>query len=93
VTAPGRQTALEVALVIADADLRDRHAESGTAPWWLAPCGPIDHLYATCPDLQQSLRPGEEPVQGRGVLYPEAGDVCGWCLRIWRARRAREAGR
>jgi hypothetical protein len=93
VIASARQTALEVALAIADANLRDQHAESGTSPWWLAPCGPIDHLYATCPDLQQSLGPGEVPVQGRGVLHPEAGDVCGRCLRIWRARRAKEAGR
>jgi hypothetical protein len=81
-------TVLETALAIADADLRDRHGpENSVTPWYMAPMGPIDHLYPTCPGLQRSLRPGEEPVQGSGALYPEAGDVCGWCVRVWRARR------
>jgi hypothetical protein len=79
-------TAIDTALAIAGADLRDRHHETGVSPWFMAPCGPSDHLYATCPGLRRSLRPGEEPVTGRGVLYPEAGDVCGLCLRWWRAR-------
>lgn len=82
-------TAIGTALAIADADLRDRHHETGVSPWFMAPIGSTDHLYATCPGLRRSLRPGEEPVTGRGVLYPEAGDVCGLCLRWWRARRAK----
>lgn len=28
-------------------------------------------------------------VVGRGELDPDGGDVCGWCLRVWRARTAR----
>ena len=83
-------TLLETALATADADLRDRHHENAVTPWWMAPCGPTDHLYANCPGLQRSLRPGEQPVQGSGALYPEAGDVCGWCVRIWRSRRQKE---
>ncbi len=83
-------TALETALAKADADLRDRHHEHAVTPWWMAPCGPTDHLYPTCPGLRRSLRPGEQPVQGSGSLYPEAGDVCGWCVRIWRSRQQKE---
>lgn len=42
----------------------------------------VDHLYPTCPGVRhRPLRPG------RGALHPEAGDVCGWCLRVWRARQ------
>src|SRR3546814_14317923 len=74
---------------VADADLRDRHAENAVRPWYLAPMGPSDHIYPTCPGLRRSLR-GAEPQQGEGDLYPDAGDVCGWCCRVWRARRRKE---
>lgn len=81
-------TALEGALALAEINLRDRHGSEGSVePWYMAPMGPIDHIYPTCPGLRRSLRPGEQPVQGSGALYPEAGDVCGWCVRVWRARR------
>jgi hypothetical protein len=90
---PAKPTVLEVALAVADADLRDRHAETGVTPWFMARCGPTDHLYETCPGLQRSLRPGDQPVRCDSTLYPEAGDVCGWCLRVWRARRGTEATR
>ncbi|MFC8423977.1 hypothetical protein ACFUN7_24380 [Streptomyces sp. NPDC057236] len=81
-------TALEAALVLADIDHRDRYGpDNSVTPWYMAPMGPIDHLYPNCPGLRRSLRPGEEPVQGSGALYPEAGDVCGWCVRVWRSRR------
>lgn len=45
-----------------------------------------DHIYPTCPSLARS---GTPPRPGRGRLYPEAGDVCGWCVRVWRARKAK----
>lgn len=81
---------LETALAIADADLRDRHGpENAVEPWYMAPMGPTDHVYPQCPGLRRSLRPDEQPVQGSGALYPEAGDVCGWCVRVWRARNPR----
>lgn len=84
-------TVLEVALAIADADLRDRHGpENGVQPWYLAPMGSTDHLYPNCPGLRRSLPAGEEPTEGSGALYPDAGDVCGWCCRVWRARRRKE---
>lgn len=84
-------TVLEVALATADADLRDRHGpENSVQPWYLAPGGPTDHIYANCPGLRRSLPPGEEPATGSGALYPDAGDVCGWCCRVWRARRSKE---
>lgn len=86
-----RPTVIEVALAVADADLRDRHGpENAVSPWYLAPCGPTDHIYANCPGLRHSLRHGEEPRVGSGELYPEAGDICGWCVRVWRARRSKE---
>ncbi|MFF3848008.1 hypothetical protein [Streptomyces sp. NPDC002328] len=80
--------ALEVALAAADAGLRDRHGpENSVTPWYLAPMGPTDHIYPNCPGLRRSLRAGEEPAEGSGALYPDAGDVCGWCRRVWHARR------
>lgn len=45
-----------------------------------------DHIYRTCPGLTRTGRP---PQRGTGKLYPEAGHVCGWCVRVWRARRNR----
>ena len=85
-------TVLEVALAIADADLRDRHGpENSVEPWYMAPTGPTDHIYPTCPGLQRSLRPGEQPVKGSGALYPDAGDVCGWCARVWHSRQQKES--
>jgi hypothetical protein len=85
-------TVIETALAVADADLRDRHGpDNSVEPWYMAPMGAIDHLYPTCPGLRRSLRPGEQPVQGAGALYPEAGDVCGWCVRVWRSRRQEPA--
>lgn len=83
-------TALEVALAVADANLRDRHGpENSVSPWYLAPMGPTDHIYVVCPGLRRSLGDAE-PQQGEGALYPDAGDVCGWCRRVWRARRSKE---
>jgi hypothetical protein len=46
-----------------------------------------DHVYPSCPALR---RTDPVPRRGQGRLYPEAGDVCGWCRRIWRARKAKE---
>lgn len=91
-------TVLEAAFAVAEVDLRDRYGPETGVPWWMAPIGLTDHLYPTCPGLRRSLRPGVVAVQGRGLLYPEAGDVCGWCVRVWRARRGAagsgpEAGR
>ncbi|MET9158255.1 hypothetical protein ABZX56_11045 [Streptomyces parvulus] len=83
-------TALETALAIADADLRDRHGpENAVRPWYMAAGGATDHIYPTCPHLLRSLK-GAEPQQGAGALYPDAGDVCGWCCRVFRARRSKE---
>jgi hypothetical protein len=83
-------TAIEAALAVADVDLRDRHGpENSVEPWYMAPMGISDHIYPECPGLRRSLN-GGEPQQGSGALYPDAGDVCGWCTRIWRARRSKE---
>lgn len=57
------------------------------APWWKGTVS--DHIYETCPALRRSepelKRHGWYGV-GRGELDPEGGDVCGICLRWWRAR-------
>lgn len=57
------------------------------APWWIGITS--DHLYETCPVLQRSkpelARVGWDRA-GSGEINPEGGDVCGWCLRVWRAR-------
>jgi len=82
-------TVLETALAIADATHRDRYGpENAIRPWYLGDVA--DHVYPTCPALRRSLPAGKQPRAGIGHLYPEAGDVCGWCLRVWRARKAKE---
>lgn len=58
------------------------------APWFVGQV--VDHLYATCPGLLRGLD-GARPTPAPGVIYPEAGDVCGMCLRYWRARTGRMA--
>jgi hypothetical protein len=84
-------TALEAALALVEINQRDRYGpENSVEPWYLAPGGPTDHIYPTCPGLRRSLREGEQPRQGLGALYPDAGDVCAWCCRVWRARRSKE---
>ncbi|MFI6296820.1 hypothetical protein ACIBEJ_34885 [Nonomuraea sp. NPDC050790] len=47
-----------------------------------------DHIYPTCPGLASSAQPLR---RGQGKLYPEGGDVCGTCVRWWRARKTKEA--
>lgn len=48
----------------------------------------VDHVYPNCPALTRS---GLPPRRGQGRLYPNAGDVCGWCVHVWRARKTRAA--
>ncbi len=49
-------------------------------PWYVGET--VDHLFPTCPGLRR-----KELRVGRGAIHPEAGDICGWCLRVWKARR------
>jgi len=53
-------------------------------PWY--PGELADHLYATCPGLNRGRR-DFRPQVGRGAIDPEGSDVCGWCVRVWKARR------
>ena len=58
--------------------------------WWKGLSS--DHLYEECPALQRSERElKRHGLYGVGVgrLDPEGGDVCGWCVRVWRARSTR----
>ncbi|MEV0382370.1 hypothetical protein [Nonomuraea sp. NPDC050643] len=73
------------ALNAADAELSA--AYEGIDEWYVGHLD--DHVYATCPALKRSGHPLQ---RGLGRLYPEAGDCCGWCVRVWRARRAKAAG-
>jgi hypothetical protein len=73
---------LAAALAAADADLAARY--EAVDEWYVGEY--IDHVYSTCPALSRSAWPLK---RGSGRLYPEAGDVCGWCRRIWRARKAK----
>lgn len=73
---------LVAALNVADADLAERH--DGVDEWYVGHLD--DHIYATCPGLKRS---GRVLQRGQGRLYPEAGDICGWCVRVWRARKAK----
>lgn len=48
-----------------------------------------DHLIETCPHRARSF-----PTLNRhgwwrqcvGLVDPDAGDLCGWCVRVWKAR-------
>ena len=73
---------LAAALDAADADLAARY--EGVDEWYVGHLD--DHIYATCPGLTRSRQPLQ---RGSGRLYPEAGWVCGWCVRVWRARKAK----
>jgi hypothetical protein len=59
-------------------------------PWWMGIS--VDHMYEECPARQRSepelKRTGHQLV-GSGWLDPEDTDVCGWCLRVWKARQLR----
>jgi len=74
---------LVVALDAIDADLAARY--EAVDEWYVGEY--TDHIYLTCPALSRSAWPHR---LGSGRLYPEAGDVCLWCVRVWRARKAKE---
>lgn len=56
--------------------------------FWLGTA--CDHLYAGCPILARSL-----PIlhryrldrKGAGTVDPAGPGICGWCRRVWAARR------
>ncbi|MFE3452403.1 hypothetical protein ACFXJ8_26115 [Nonomuraea sp. NPDC059194] len=73
---------LVVALDAIDAKLAAEY--EGVDEWWIGELW--DHIYPTCPGLKRAGRPIR---RGAGRLYPEAGDVCRWCVRVWRARKAK----
>lgn len=70
------------ALRAADTSLWVTHGGRHVHEWYLGET--CDHIYPTCPALRKHT-----PMRGRGVLYPEGGDVCGWRLRVWEARNPR----
>lgn len=76
---------LAAALAAADADLAARY--EAVEEWYVGEY--TDHVYPTCPGVARSGRP---PRRGSGRLYPEAGDVCGLCVRWWRARKVKQDG-
>lgn len=76
-------TLLDLVDAITEADAVGPSVE----PWF--PGVAVDHLFQHCPILRQS-RSTLRPAIGRGAIYPEAddgADICGWCLRVWRANR------
>lgn len=77
------ESLLVAALAAADAELAAHH--EGVDVWFVG--ADDDHVYPTCPAL---ARTGQPAKRGQGRLYPEAGDVCGLCVRWWRARKAKE---
>jgi hypothetical protein len=77
-------TLLELADAITEADAVGPPVE----PWFTGlRC---DHLYQHCPALRRGGRDPLRPAIGRGAIYPETDDgedICGWCLRVWRAKQ------
>lgn len=41
----------------------------------------VDHLYETCPWIPGDTRPL------LGEVDPAGTDICGWCVRVWKARQ------
>lgn len=66
-----------------------RQPDGTVKPWYQGLT--LDHIYPQCPGRQRSLpeltREGTARPCTRHELDPEGGDVCGWCLRVWRARQ------
>ena len=81
-------TGIERAFIQADTALWAEHGPAHVHGFYVSANLLTDHIYKHCPHLRRSFDAiGKTPKRAGGVLYPEAGDVCGWCLRIWRSRR------
>ena len=67
------------------------------AEWWLGTMQGPDHLYPNCPHLARVKKwtDGDDwPRKGASLVDPARdpyGDLCGWCVRVWRARNRTEA--
>jgi hypothetical protein len=63
------------------------------SPWWMGLT--VDHLYEACPTRLRSLPELERygwATVGRDGLDPDGTDVCGWCVRVWRAQQRSHSG-
>ena len=81
-------TALQRAFVQAETSLWAEHGGAHVHGFYVSANLLTDHIYEHCPHLRRGFDAiGKTPKRADAVLYPEAGDVCGWCLRIWRSRR------
>jgi len=54
----------------------------------------VDHLYPYCPALLKATRstPFRHYWVGKRLAVevdPEGTDLCGWCVRVWKARQAK----
>ena len=52
---------------------------------WAAVC---DHLLPECPAVRRHRHTAR---WGVGLVDPDGSDLCGWCVRVYRARRAKAA--
>jgi hypothetical protein len=55
----------------------------------------VDHLYEGCParlrSIPQMLVEWGREGQCIDLVDPEGTDICGWCVRVWRARSKKAA--
>ncbi len=57
----------------------------------------VDHLYSDCPSMKKAHAAVVHGADGPGVLWvgrelitevdPMGTDICGWCRRVWKARK------
>jgi hypothetical protein len=58
-----------------------------TAPAWVGLI--TDHLIEACPHRARSRRQLERHgwwAKCRSQVDPDGTDLCGWCVRVWKAR-------
>ena len=73
----------DIVLVLVD----DTPASRAHSPWFIGVLD--DHLYETCPGLNRSRRELQRCgwwAPRHTTIDPLGGDVCGWCVRVWKAR-------
>lgn len=58
------------------------------AHWWMGLRG--DHLYEQCPGRRKSVprmqNLGWSTDMKSTLIDPDGGDLCLWCVRVWKAR-------
>jgi hypothetical protein len=64
-----------------------KQLDVSAAPAWMGIN--VDHLIEACPHRERSRAELERHGMWRqcvGLVDPDGTDLCGWCVRVWKAR-------